>query len=156
MKATRMFSYGFLAVIFVLYLEQLQLNGVEMGVVFSIILVGDAVVTMLLTSQADKVGRKKTLLISSLLSLVTCIIFTRWNNFWILCIVGGIGVISPSGNECGSFMSIELSGLAQISQDNERIKLMRLYNFLGCVASALGALFCGLIVVYLNNTDGLP
>ena len=113
-------------------------------------------VTILLTSQADKVGRKKTLLISSLLSLVTCAIFVRWNNFWLLCFVGTIGVISPGGNECGSFMSIELSGLAQITQDSERIKLMRLYNFLGCVASALGALFCGCFVVYLNGTDGLP
>ena len=155
MKAIRMFSCGFLAVIFVLYLEQLELNGVEIGLVFSSILVGDAVITILLTGQADKVGRKKTLLISSLLSLGTCIIFTCWSNFWILCFVGAIGVISPSGNEVGSFMSIELSGLAQISQDNERIKLMRLYNFLGCVASARGAVFCGFLVVYLNIGGGL-
>ena len=69
--------------------------------------------SIVLTSQADKMGRKKTLIISSVLAIFTSLIFASQSNFWVLLVSAIIGVISPSGNEIGPFMAIELSGMLQ-------------------------------------------
>lgn len=67
-----------------------------------------------LISHADKWGRKKTLLLSSFLAIITSIIFAISSNFYVLLISAIVGVISPSGNEIRPFMAIELSGLVQV------------------------------------------
>lgn len=155
-KVVRMFSYGFIAVILVIYLEQLQIEAEAIGTMITFTMIGDAVMSIFLTSHADKLGRKKTLLISSLLSIVASIAFARSKTYWVLLLVAIVGVISPSGNECGPFMSIELSILAQISNDADRSKLMSLYNLLGCLSSACGALSCGMMTMRLNTVDNVP
>ena len=80
---------------------------------FTLTLLGDAIISIVLTSQADKMGRKKTLIISSVLAIFTSLIFASQSNFWVLLVSAIIGVISPSGNEIGPFMAIELSGMLQ-------------------------------------------
>ena len=77
---------------------------------FALTLLGDAMISLLLTSKADKYGRKKTLILSSILAIFTSLIFASQSNFLILLISAIVGVISPSGNEIGPFMEVELSG----------------------------------------------
>jgi hypothetical protein len=50
-------------------------------------------------------------------------LFAITNNFALLLIAAIIGVISPSGNEVGPFLSIEQSALAQIVSAEERLKV---------------------------------
>ena len=81
------------------------------------------------------------MLVASLLSTVTGLVFSFSKNFYVLLFSAIVGVISPSGNEVGPFMAIELSALAQITADSQRTKLMAWYNLLGCFASAGGMKF---------------
>lgn len=94
----------------VVYLEELGLTYNEVGLMFTLTLLGDAIISILMTSRADKWGRRLTLLLSSIFTIFTSIMFATMQNFWILLVSAIIGVISPSGNEIGPFMSIELSG----------------------------------------------
>ena len=158
-KAVRMASCGFLAVTLVLYLEALHVSAVGIGVLFTSTLLGDTAVSVHLLSHADKFGRKKTLLISALLALLASTVFCFCGRtYYVLLAAAIVGLISPSGNECGPFMSIELAGLAQVTNDDERGGVMRAYNLLGCVASALGAVLCGAAVVLGGTTapDAAP
>ena len=77
---------------------------------FSLTLLGDAFLSIALTSRADKWGRRKTLVLSSFFSVFTAVVFASQSNFWILLIAAVVGVISPSGNEIGPFLAVELSG----------------------------------------------
>ena len=81
---------------------------------FTLTLLGDAIISIMLTSQADKIGRKKTLIVSSILAIFTSLMFASQSNFWVLLASAIVGVISPSGNEIGPFMAIELSGMYRV------------------------------------------
>ena len=51
-KALRLFSFGFLAVMLDIYLTELGLSDSSVGLMFTLTLVGDAAISMLLTSVA--------------------------------------------------------------------------------------------------------
>ena len=144
-KGLRMFGFGFLAVILVIYLEQIGFSTSETGLLFTLTLLGDAVISIFLTTHADKYGRKLCLFVGSFLSIFTSLVFISQTNFWILLVSAIVGVISPSGSEVGPFMAIEISSMAQVTEDRYRTKIMSWYNLVGCFSSASGAILCGFI-----------
>ncbi len=113
-KGLRMFAYGFLSIALVLYLVQIGLSDIEVGLLLSLTLVGDTVISLILTTRADRYGRRNTLLIGAGLMLFASVLFVLTSNFVILLMAAIIGVISPSGNEVGPFLSVEQAALSQI------------------------------------------
>jgi MFS family permease len=142
-KAIRMFAYGFLSIVLVLYLVSIGLGDLEIGALLALTLIGDTAISLYLTTHADAFGRKRTLLIGAGLMLLAGIMFVLTNNFALLLIAAIIGVISPSGNEVGPFLSVEQSALAQLVPGEERTKLFAWYNLLGSFSTATGALIGG-------------
>src|SRR5439155_14732286 len=61
----------------------------------------------------------------------------------LLMLAAIVGVISPSGNEIGPFLSIEQAALSQLVPDQERTRVFAWYNLAGSAATALGALAGG-------------
>jgi MFS family permease len=96
-----------------------------------------------MTGYADLYGRKRMMLIGAVLMIFAGIIFAFTQNFLVLIIAAAIGVISPSGNEVGPFLSIEQAALAQSVEDRRRTYLFAWYNLVGSFATALGALAAG-------------
>ena len=58
---------------------------------------GDIVISLILTTKADKFGRKNTLIIGAILKVITGIIYAYSSNLMALVIAGIIGVISVTG-----------------------------------------------------------
>jgi predicted MFS family arabinose efflux permease len=56
-----------------------------------------------------------------------------------------IGVISPSGNEIGPFLSLEQAALSQLLSSEERTRAFAWYNLAGSLATACGSLFGGFL-----------
>jgi MFS family permease len=102
----RMFSYGALSVVLVFYLTGLGLSESQTGMLLTLTLLGDTLVSLFLTTQADRIGRQRMLVAGAILMAGAGLIFASTRNFLYLVIVGTIGVISPSGNEVGPFLSI--------------------------------------------------
>ncbi len=69
--------------------------------------------------------------------------FASTTAFWLLVIVGAIGVISPSGQEVGPFLSIEQAALSHLVTDATRTEVFAWYTLTGSSATALGALAGG-------------
>jgi len=63
-----------------------------------------------------------------------------------------IGVISPSGNEIGPFLSVEQASLTQLVSDRERTRFFAWYNLAGSFATATGALVGGWLAQGLQNS----
>src|ERR1700687_2553812 len=107
----RLFAYGSLSVVLVFYLIGLGLSESQTGLLLTLTLIGDTVVSLFLTTRADKIGRRRMLVIGGVLMAAAGLAFALTHSLFLLIIAGTIGVISPSGNEVGPFLSIEQSAL---------------------------------------------
>jgi MFS family permease len=150
-RTLRLFAYGFVSVILVLYLIQVGLVESSVGILFSLTLAGDAGITLWLTTSADRLGRRKMLILGSLLMIMAGAVFVITRNPILLVAAAIIGVISPSGNEIGPFLSIEQAALSHLVPDQERTKIFAWYNLAGYFATALGALIGGSAATLLQT-----
>ena len=153
-RITRLFAYGFLSIMLVLYLAQAGLSNMQIGLLLTCTLIGDAVITLWLTTSADRIGRRRMLIVGALLMVLAGIVFMLTKNFAFLIIAAIIGVISPSGNEIGPFLSIEQASLAELLPDDRRTQVFAWYNLVGSFATALGSL-CGGWATQLLQGNGL-
>jgi MFS family permease len=142
-RTLRLFAYGFLAVVLVLYLAALGLDAVAIGAVLTLTLAGDALISLWLTTRADGLGRRRVLIAGALLMTGAGIVFAGTDWLPLLVLAGAIGVISPTGNEVGPFLAIEQAALAQTTPDRRRTPTFAWYNLAGYVATACGALAAG-------------
>ncbi|HEX7136615.1 MAG TPA: MFS transporter [Vicinamibacterales bacterium] len=144
-RFVRLFAYGSLSVVLVFYLIGIGLSEPQVGSLLTLTLVGDTIVSLYLTTRADRIGRRRSLLVGAALMMAAGVVFASTNHIWLLLLAGTIGVISPSGNEVGPFLPVEQAALAQIAGDTTRTEVLAWYTLTGAFATALGALAAGLI-----------
>jgi MFS family permease len=144
-RVLRMFGYGFLAVVLVLYLAALGLDALTIGIVLTLTLIGDTLISLWLTTNADRMGRRRVLVAGSLLMVGAGVVFAATSWVPLLIIAATLGVISPTGNEVGPFLAVEQAALSQATPDARRTPTFAWYNLAGYVATAVGALAAGLI-----------
>lgn len=144
-RVLRMFGYGFLAVILVLYLDALGLDALTIGVVLTLTLIGDTLISLWLTTRADRIGRRRVLVAGSLLMVGAGVVFATATWVPLLVLAATIGVISPTGNEVGPFLAVEQAALSQATPDVRRTPTFAWYNLAGYVATAVGALSAGFV-----------
>ncbi len=145
MRTLRMFGYGFLAVVLVLYLAAAGLDPLAVGLVLTFTLIGDTIISLWLTTNADRLGRRRVLVAGAVLMIVAGVVFAFTSWVPLLIIAGAIGVVSPTGNEVGPFLAIEQAALTQTVPDTRRTSTFAWYNVAGYVATATGALGAGLV-----------
>jgi MFS family permease len=155
-RFTRLFAYGSLSVVLVFYLVGVGLTEPQIGLLLTLTLVGDTLVSLYLTTRADRLGRNRTLIAGALLMAAAGVVFALTGKFWILVIAGTIGVISPSGNEVGPFLSIEQAALTNVVTDRTRTAVFAWYTLTGSLATALGALAGGSITSVFQRTTIAP
>jgi MFS family permease len=151
-RIARMFGYGFLSVVLVLYLTQVGLSETQIGLLLTLTLIGDTVISLWITTHADRIGRRRMLIAGAFLMVFAGVLFTVTRDFIFLLIAATIGVISPSGYEVGPFLSIEQAALSQIVSDEKRTNIFAWYNLVGSFATALGALAGGSLVQVLMDS----
>ncbi len=151
-RMTRLFAYGALSVILVLYLAQLGLSEALIGVLLTATLIGDAGISLAMTTTADRLGRRRMLLLGALLMAAAGAAFLLTRHPALLILAAIVGVISPSGNEIGPFLSIEQAALAQLLPDRRRTHFFAWYNLAGSFTTALGALGGGWLAQALQAT----
>lgn len=150
-RILRLFAYGFLSVILMLYLAEVGLGENRIGLLLTLTLIGDTVISLAITTTADRIGRKTMLILGGVLVVFAGILFASTTNFMLLLTAATIGVISPSGNEVGPFLSIEQAALSQIVSAERRIQVFAWYNLTGSFATATGALAAGVLAQSLRS-----
>ena len=155
-RCTRLFAYGALSVVLVFYLTSLGLSTSQTGVLLTLTLVGDTVVSLYLTTHADRIGRRRMLIVGAMLMAAAGLAFAYTRDFAFLVVAGTIGVISPSGNEVGPFLSIEQAALSQVVPSQSRTAVFAWYTLVGSFATAAGALSGGTLSHLLQKTAIAP
>ncbi|HEV3082205.1 MAG TPA: MFS transporter [Gemmataceae bacterium] len=145
-RVLRMLAYGSSSLVLVLYLAALDFDERQIGLLLAMTLLGDAAISLWITTVADRLGRKRMLIAGSLLMVLGGVVFAGTSSFVPLLLAATIGVISPSGNEVGPFLAIEQAALAQNVGGHERTRMFAWYHLAGSLATAAGALLAGLCV----------
>jgi MFS family permease len=155
-RFVRLFAYGSLSVILVLYLAALGLAGPQIGLLLTLTLVGDTCVSLWLTTHADRFGRRRTLIIGAVLMAAAGVVFALTGNFLLLLLAATVGVISPSGNEVGPFLSVEQAALSHVVSDRNRTRVFAWYTLAASLATASGSLVGGLLTGLLQHAQMTP
>jgi MFS family permease len=138
-----LFAYGSLSVVLVFYLVGIGLSEQQTGLLLTLTLAGDVVVSLFLTTRADRMGRRRMLVVGAVLMIAAGAVFASTHTLWVLTIAGIVGVISPSGHEVGPFLSIEQAALSHVVTDRTRTGVFAWYTLAGSTATAFGALAGG-------------
>jgi MFS family permease len=150
-RGARLFAYGLLAVVLFFYLEAVGLDKGQVGLLLTLTLLGDTAVSLGLTTAADRLGRRRTLVVGALLMLFAAGLFAWTTDFWVLLVAATVGVISPSGNEVGPFLAVEQAALAQTVASEQRTGVFAWYTLVGALATASGSLCGGSLAQWCQN-----
>ena len=150
-RGVRMFAYGVLGVVLVLYLTACGLSEAGVGLLLTLTLLGDAAISLGLSTRADRWGRRRTLAAGAGLMLLGGWVMAATGDFTVLALAATIGVISPTGSEVGPFLAVEQACLAQVIADRDRTRVFAWYNVAGFIATALGAVTGGVVAEALQR-----
>jgi len=157
-RIARTFGYGFLSVTLSIYLKLIGYNELLIGLILSFTLVNSVIFTLVASFYADRLGRRKMLIVYAGLMSVSGAIFFVTDNYVALIVSAFIGTINVTGSEAGAFLSIEQAMLPQtISQEDSKKKkntLYAIYNMAGTFAMSAGVLLSGLPLI-LQHQYGL-
>jgi MFS family permease len=151
-RMVRMFAYGFLSIILAIYLKLIGFDGFLIGLILTITLLNSVIFTLLASFYADRIGRRKFLLVYAALMSVSGSIFAISENYIALIAAAFIGTINITGAEAGAFLTIEQAILPQtLKNQRKRNTVFGIYNMAGTFALAAGVLLSGLPVVLQQN-----
>jgi MFS family permease len=153
-RMVRLFAYGLLSVVLALYLAEIGLTETQIGLLLSLTLAGDVVVSLAVTTVADRIGRRRMLQLGAVLVIFAGTVFAWTRYLPLLTVAAIIGTISPSGNEVGPFLAIEQAALTQILPSKYRTQVFAWYSLLGSLATALGALCGGALAQLFHQIIG--
>lgn len=94
-RFVRLFAYGGSTLILASYLSALGISDARIGLFMTLTLVGDVLISFLLTQVADQLGRRWILVLGAALMSVAGVVFGLSGNYWVLLAGAIVGVISP-------------------------------------------------------------
>lgn len=154
-RVVRTFAYGFLSISLAIYLKLIGFNDILIGLVLAATLVNSVIFTVLASFYADRIGRRKMLIIYAILMSIAGAVFLVTDNYVILIVAALIGTINVTGSEIGAFLSIEQALLPQTVNDaKKRNTIFAFYNMAGTFAMSAGILLSGMPAI-LQQQYGL-
>ena len=143
-KAVRTVPYGFLGVLFSVYLSQLGLDAFLIGVVLALTVASSAIYTLVASVFADRLGRKRTLIFFALTDALASVLLFSSDSLWAPITAGILGNMTVGAGEVGPFLTLEQAILPGASNSRRRTLGFSVYNLVGYVSSSAGALLVGL------------
>ena len=147
-RILRTFAYGYLAVVIALYLAELGLDTIQVGLVLSAAILGSALMTVLWALAADRFGRRRTVATMAVLMIVGGLVFAFGSSFPLLMLGAFTGTISATSSEVGAFLTVEQAILPQTAPPERRTWLFSIYAFVANLAQAAGSLFAGVVAAF--------
>lgn len=152
-----MIAFGLTNQVLTLYLQELGISEVKIGYFMSLTMVGDSIISYILTWNANKIGNRIIMLLGGFLMIVASVVFaTGTSNFTYLLLAAIIGVISPSGGDTGPFKTIEETVLANLTPPNHRPEIYAIHWILASIGGSLGSFIAGLLVDYFTFRKNYP
>jgi MFS family permease len=155
-RIMRTFGYGFLSVIIAIYLRLLGFDNIQIGLLLGSALVNSVIFTLFASFYADRIGRRRLLIIYASLMSISGLIFTITDNYFLLILAAFIGTMNVTGSETGAFLTIEQATLPQTIRNKQMMNTaFALYNMVGTFSMSVGILLSGLPSLLQEQFYGL-
>jgi MFS family permease len=154
LRSLRMFSAGIPSLILALFFSSLSFPDSRIGIFMTLTLLGDVILSLLLTLVADRIGRRRILLGGSGMMAFSGVVFATSENFWVLLGAAVVGVISVTGADCGPFRAVEESILSGLTDEKTRSDVLTWYVTTSVMAGAIGSEVAGRTVHWVEKSSG--
>lgn len=139
-KVVRTVPYGFLGVLFGVYLDQLGFSAFAVGLVLAATILSSAFYTFVVSFFADRLGRRRTLVFFALTDFVAGGLLLLSTSWWAPVLAGIVGNMTVGAGEVGPFLSLDQAILPRTCEPERRTFAFSIYNLVGYGASSVGAL----------------
>src|SRR3989440_1403086 len=143
-RSLRTFGYGFTSVLLGVMLADTGVPTIQIGILLAVVALGSIAFSLIMGIYADRVGRKRMLVASSILMMGTGFVFAFTQYYPLLLIAAFCGTISPSTNDNTPFSGIEQTILAQSTSEERHTNVFAFYNLAAQLSGAVGGLVVGL------------
>lgn len=139
-QAARGVVYGLGSIVIGVSLEESGLSTMQVGLVFTSMLAGVAVASMVLARYGDRIGRRRAY--RALLVGMACagLVFALTDSLPVLIVAALTGTVSTDIVESGPLTSLEQAMLPHAAADANVASLFGTYNTVATLAGSLGAL----------------
>ena len=138
-RALRSFAFGWLSVILALYLDRRGFGAAAIGAVFTATMVEDAVLTMLLSTIAARVGPARVMAATAPLIALGGLLLALPESRWLVLVGAVLGTLSPNGQEAGPFAPMEQALLPRTVRSGPAVRVFGWYNVCAFLPAAAGA-----------------
>jgi predicted MFS family arabinose efflux permease len=139
-QAARGAVYGLGSIVIGVSLEQSGLSTTQVGVVFTAMLAGLGLVSIVLARYGDRIGRRRAYRALLLLMAAAGLVFALTDSLPALIVAALSGTVSVDIVESGPFTSLEQAMLPHAAADKNVASLFGTYNTVATLAGSLGAL----------------
>jgi MFS family permease len=136
----RALATGMIGVLLGFYLSALHLDAPSIGMVVGAGLAGAAVATLFVTSAADRIGRRRTLVVLAALSAAGGLALLFTQHVLALAAAAFIGMVNGMGRDRGAALALEQAVLPSAVADARRTYAFAAYNIAQDSGHALGGL----------------
>jgi MFS family permease len=134
----------------------LGFDNIQIGLLLGSALVNSVIFTLFASFYADRIGRRRLLIIYASLMSVSGLIFTITDNYFLLILAAFIGTMNVTGSETGAFLTIEQATLPQTIRNKQMMNTaFALYNMVGTFSMSVGILLSGLPSLLQEQFYGL-
>jgi MFS family permease len=154
-NALRNFGYGMLDVLFVLYLTEIGFNAISVGALITATLVGSAILNIAVGIFADRIGRRRIMMLASMLMIVSGMTLILTDNYILFMIASLTGTLNFTAVSTGAFVGLDQATLPQLAAEGNRNRVFGLYNTAALLARMVGALASSLPNLF-EEFYGLP
>ncbi|MFC1897366.1 MFS transporter [Chloroflexota bacterium] len=142
------FARSSIAVLLALYLANLGFSLIEIGAFLSAGVAGSAFFAFLVSLISERVGRRRLLVVFTLMSAAAGLALVFIADFLPLLSFAFLGSISGRGGIGGANQPLEQASLADTVPYEKRTDLFAVYRIVNVGGTALGALAAGLPTIY--------
>jgi predicted MFS family arabinose efflux permease len=139
-QAVRGFVYGLGSIVIGVSLEQSGLSTTQVGLVFTGMLAGAALVSVVLARYGDAIGRRRAYRALLVGMGIAGTVFALTSSLAALLVAGLTGTLSVDIVESGPFTSLEQAMLPHAAAGADPTRLFGTYNTVATLAGSLGAL----------------
>lgn len=155
-QALRAIAYGFSSVLLGASLEAQGFSGVQVGALLTAIVAGTALMSFLVGTYADRLGRRTVYALMFVGLAISGTVFGLTDQFWLLVAVALTGTLSTEVVESGPFTSLEQAMMPAVVSSDRRTRVFGTYNAIASLAGSLGALAAGGPALLRELWPGLP
>ena len=139
-KGVRAFGDGFVSVLLPLYLLELGLGPLQVGIIATGTLLGSGLLTLAVGLRAHRFAYRTLLLAATALMAATGLGFAFVTAFWPLLVIAIVGTLNPSSGDVSVFLPLEHAFLSRLVGDRQRTGVFARYSLVGSLSAAAGSL----------------